>query len=114
MDQSVDDVKSERIQSKGDIVVPKTACSVFTSTNIKYILDNLFIEQLVVCGQLTDQCVESAVRDAADLGYLVTVVDDACAAHSHEDHHRGLSGMKGFCRIVTTEQVVKEMTQRTK
>mmetsp|Transcript_54866 Transcript_54866/g.133240 ORF Transcript_54866/g.133240 Transcript_54866/m.133240 type:complete len:273 (+) Transcript_54866:177-995(+) len=105
---------SRKIQSKGDIVIPKTACSVFTSTNIKYILDNLFIEQLVVCGQLTDQCVESAVRDAADLGYLVSVVDDACAAHSDDDYQKGLKGMRGFCRIVSTEQVVKEMTNQIK
>jgi ureidoacrylate peracid hydrolase len=27
---------------------------------------------------MTDQCVESAVRDACDLGYLVTLVTDAC------------------------------------
>mmetsp|Transcript_54868 Transcript_54868/g.133247 ORF Transcript_54868/g.133247 Transcript_54868/m.133247 type:complete len:276 (+) Transcript_54868:75-902(+) len=105
---------SRKIQSKGDIVIPKTACSVFTSTNIKYVLDNLFIEQLVVCGQLTDQCVESAVRDAADLGYLVSVVDDACAAHSDDDHQKGLKGMNGFSRIVSTEQVVKEMTNQIK
>jgi ureidoacrylate peracid hydrolase len=96
---------------KGDIFVPKTACSVFTSTNIKFVLDNLLIEQLVVCGQLTDQCVESAVRDAADLGFLVTVVDDACAAHSEDSHNKGLSGMRGFCRVVTTKQVVQEMSK---
>ena len=60
-----------------DICLPKTSCSVFQSTNLDYILRNLGTEQLVVCGQLTDQCVESAVRDAADLGYLVTVVEDA-------------------------------------
>lgn len=44
-----------------DIALPKTSCSVFQSTNIDYILRNLAVEQLVICGQLTDQCVESAV-----------------------------------------------------
>ncbi|KAL3904030.1 MAG: hypothetical protein SGILL_010223, partial [Bacillariaceae sp.] len=94
---------------KGDIVVPKTACSVFTSTNLDYTLRNLFVEQLVIVGQLTEQCVESAVRDAADLGYFVTVVEDACATHSKERHEQGLKGMKGFCRILTTMELVKEM-----
>ena len=93
---------------KGDIVVPKTACSVFNSTNLDYILRNLFVEQLVITGQLTEQCVESAVRDAADLGYLVTVVEDACATHTKERHERGLEGMKGFCRIAKTLELVKE------
>lgn len=92
-----------------DICLPKTSCSVFQSTNLDYILRNLSIEQLVVCGQLTDQCVESAVRDAADLGYLVTVVEDACGANSEGDHMKGLYGMKGFARKISTEQALTEI-----
>jgi glutamine synthetase len=92
-----------------DICLPKTSCSVFQSTNLDYILRNLNVEQLVVCGQLTDQCVESAVRDAADLGYLVTVVEDACGANSEGDHLKGLHGMKGFARKVSTEQALQEI-----
>jgi nicotinamidase-related amidase len=93
----------------GDIVIPKMSCSVFLSTNLDYVLRNLSIEQLVVCGQLTEQCVESAVRDAADLGYFVTVVEDACATYSPERHALGLDGMKGFCRICPTAQVLQEL-----
>ena len=94
---------------KGDIMIPKTSCSVFMSTNLHYVLQNLHIEQLLVCGQLTDQCVESAVRDAADLGYFVTVIEDACAAQSEDAHQKGLSGMKGFSRILSTQQVLDEL-----
>ena len=89
-----------------DIALPKTSCSVFQSTNLDYILRNLSIEQLVVCGQLTDQCVLSAVRDAADLGYLVSVVSDACGAENKESHERGITSMQGFARIVDTDQVL--------
>jgi nicotinamidase-related amidase len=39
---------------KGDILLPKTSCSVFQSTNLNYLLRNLGIDQLVVAGQLTD------------------------------------------------------------
>jgi ureidoacrylate peracid hydrolase len=92
-----------------EIRIPKTSCSVFLSTNINYILKNLNVEQLVICGQVTNQCVESACRDAADLGYFVTVVHDACAAHSLQGHQLGLSNMKGFARILSTEQVVQEL-----
>lgn len=94
---------------RGDIVITKTACSAFNSTNLDYVLRNLFVEQLVVCGQLTDQCIESAVRDAADLGYLVTVVEDACSAHSKERHDKGLLGMQGFCRVCTTSEIEREI-----
>lgn len=102
-------VQPQPRDGKGDILIPKTSCSVFLSTNLHYVLQNLHIEQLVVCGQLTDQCVESAVRDAADLGYFVTVVEDACAAKTPESHEKGLSGMKGFSRIVITNQVLDEL-----
>ena len=51
-----------------DIVIPKTSCSVFVSTNIAYVLRCLGVRQLVVVGGLTDQCVSSAVRDACDEG----------------------------------------------
>jgi ureidoacrylate peracid hydrolase len=100
------------LQGRGDIKIPKTSCSVFASTNIHYVLRNLGIEQLIITGQLTDQCIESAVRDAADLGFFVTVVDDACAAKSPESHDRGLHGMKGFSRIVNTSTIQKELSHR--
>ena len=92
-----------------DVTLPKTSCSVFQSTNIDYVLRNLEVEQLVVCGQLTDQCVESCVRDAADRGYLVTVAEDACTALSEADHAKGLHGMMGFSRILSTDQVLQEL-----
>eukprot|EP00929_Paragymnodinium_shiwhaense_P070200 TRINITY_DN35538_c0_g2_i1.p1 TRINITY_DN35538_c0_g2~~TRINITY_DN35538_c0_g2_i1.p1 ORF type:complete len:708 (-),score=170.74 TRINITY_DN35538_c0_g2_i1:448-2571(-) len=94
-----------------DIYIPKTSCSVFTSTNVHYVLSNLGIRQLVVCGQLTNQCVESAVRDAADLGYLVTVVEDGCAAKSPEEHAAGLAGMRGFSRTVSCETAAGELSR---
>lgn len=99
---------------KGDIFVPKTSCSVFQSTNIDYILRNLQVEQLIMTGQLTDQCIMSAVRDAADLGYFVTVVDDACAAINNDDHVRGIKGTSGFARVLCTDEVLRELSTDNK
>ncbi|NDH44117.1 MAG: cysteine hydrolase, partial [Betaproteobacteria bacterium] len=45
-----------------DILLPKTASSVFNATHIDYVLRNLGVRQLVIAGVLTEQCVESAVR----------------------------------------------------
>jgi len=101
---------SPSYKGKGDIRIPKTSCSVFTSTNLRYVLQNLKVEQLVVVGQLTNQCVESAVRDAADLGFFVTVVEDACAAMSLDAQNKGLDGMRGFCRILKTQDVILELS----
>ena len=95
-----------------EIMLPKTSCSVFCSTNIAYVLRNLGVRYLIVCGQLTNQCVESAVRDAADLGFLVTVPEDACAAKSASDHAAGLHNMKGFARIVSSEALQAELSKQ--
>jgi ureidoacrylate peracid hydrolase len=67
------------------------------------------VTQLVIAGCVTDQCVEHAVRDACDLGYLVTLVPDACATHSLERHERSVAAVAGYCRRRSTEQVVAEM-----
>jgi ureidoacrylate peracid hydrolase len=92
-----------------EIVLPKTSSSVFISTNIDYVLRNLGVRQLAIAGLLTDQCIESAVRDACDLGYLVTLVTDACATHSQERHDNTLRAIKGYCRQRTTEELLEEL-----
>jgi ureidoacrylate peracid hydrolase len=92
-----------------EIIIGKTSSNVFMSTNIDYVLRALEVEQLIICGLLTDQCVESAVRDACDLGYLVTVPEDACATMSQERHDQSLGMYKGYCRIVSADQVAAEI-----
>ena len=92
-----------------EIVLPKSSSSVFISTHIDYLLRNLGVRQLVVSGLLTDQCVESAIRDACDLGYLVTEVTDACLTYSQERHDTSLSAVKGYCRQVTTDALLREI-----
>ena len=78
-----------------EIWLPKGSSSVFVSTNIDYLLRCLEVRQLVICGVVTDQCVESAVRDACDLGYLVTLVPDACATYTQARHDNTLTAIKG-------------------
>jgi ureidoacrylate peracid hydrolase len=98
------------ISPKGDeMVIPKTSSSPFISTNIDYVLRNLGVRHLIVCGILTDQCIDSPVRDACDYGYLVTLVVDACATHDDERHRSSISNNRGYCRQVTTDQLINEL-----
>ncbi len=92
-----------------EIILPKTSSSVFISTNIDYLLRNLGVRSLVIVGVLTDQCIDSAVRDACDLGYLVTVVTDACATHSAERHDSAFRNNAGYARQITTEAMIAEL-----
>ncbi len=92
-----------------EIWLPKTSSSVFVSTHIDYVLRNLGVKQLAIAGLITDQCVESAIRDACDLGYLVTQVTDACTTYSQERHDNSLRAISGYCRQATTEALVEEL-----
>lgn len=88
-----------------EIVLTKTSSGVFSSTNIDYVLRNLGVTTLVVAGIVTDQCVDMAVRAAADLGYRVTCVADACAAWTPQRHDAALDAFAGYCWIADTTSV---------
>jgi len=107
-------VLAEIAPAEDEMVFRKTSSSVFVSTNIDFVLRNLEVRSLIVAGLMTDQCVESAVRDACDLGYLVTLVTDACATDSAERHEQSLIGIRGYCRQRTTEELLAEITALTR
>lgn len=92
-----------------EMVIPKTSSNVFVSTNIDYVLRNLGTKHLVISGIVTDQCVASAVMTACDLGYLVTLVSDACATYTQERHDNTLRAVSGYCRQRTTGEFLEEI-----
>ena len=94
---------------ENEIVIPKTSSGIFNSTNIDYILRNLGVEFLVIYGVSTDQCVETAVRDAADRGFLVTLVEDGCAAEEDVRHDAAIRAVGGhYCRVRSTDEMIAE------
>jgi nicotinamidase-related amidase len=97
-----------------EIFIPKMSSSVFISTNIEYVLRNLGVEYVMVMGVLTDQCVESAIRDGCDMGFLMTLIDDACATFSQERHDATLRAIKGYCRQRKTDAVIAELASQRK
>lgn len=104
-------VIAELTPTENEIVLPKTSSGVFNSTNIDYVLRNLQTRHLIIAGIITDQCVDMAVRDAADRGYLVTLVEDACATYTAERHHACLNAIKGYCWITDTDTVLGRLQE---
>jgi len=90
-----------------ELVIPKTSSSLFNSTNIDYLLRNIGIEDLVVTGFLTDQCVDHTVKDAADRGYYTTCLGDSCMADTWARHEEALRMFSGYCRTMTTAAWLK-------
>ncbi|CAN5396099.1 cysteine hydrolase [soil metagenome] len=94
---------------ENEIVLPKSSSGVFNSTNIDYVLRNLGVKYLIVAGVVTDQCVDMAVRDASDRGYLVTCPGDACATYTQERHDAALRAFGGYGWITDTATVVARL-----
>ena len=103
------DVIAPLAPREDEIVLSKTSSGVFNSTNLDYLLRNLGIRFLLVAGIVTDQCVDMAVRDGADRGYLVTCVHDACAAYTEERHQAALRAFAGYCWTADTATVAARL-----
>jgi nicotinamidase-related amidase len=97
---------SELAPIENEIVLPKSSSGVFNSTAIDYVLRNMGVRYLVIAGVVTDQCVDMAVRDAADRGYMVSVAADACATYSQERHDGALRAFGGYGWITDTATIV--------
>ena len=93
-----------------DIVLSKTSSSPFNSTGIHHILRSLDVDTLLVCGVVTNGCVEGTVRDASDLGYNVIMVPDACAAVTPELHQAAITNLdNAFCNCRETAIILEEL-----
>jgi nicotinamidase-related amidase len=64
----------------GERVLQKTEPNGFVGTALEEELRARGVEEIVVAGMMSSMCVDATVRAAADLGFAMTVVHDACAA----------------------------------
>lgn len=80
------EVCAELAPSPNELVIDKNATSAFTGSALDLYLRNLGVQNLVVTGTATNHCVDNTARDAADRGYNVILVDDACADGNEAGH----------------------------
>ncbi len=100
--QIVDDLAPE----PHEITVLKTTDSALTGTNLRLILSNMGIRNVVVAGIFTDQCISSSVRSLADESFEVIVVEDCCAAATDELHRHELEIINMiYCHVVGLDDV---------
>jgi len=100
--QLVSDVAPE----PGEIVVTKTTDSALTGANLRLVLANMGIRNLVVTGIYTDQCVSSTVRSLADESFNVVVLEDCCAAGTDELHLKELEIINMiYCHVLSSGEL---------
>lgn len=99
----------------GEHVVLKHQINSFRDTDLKAVLDQNGVEEVVICGAMSHMCVDAATRAAADFGYRVTVVHDACASRdldfdgvsvpAAKVHAAYMSALAfGYAKSLSTEQ----------
>ena len=106
----------------GEPVVGKHHANAFRETDLLATLRELGARRLVIAGMQTHMCVEAAARAAADLGFDVVVVGDACATRALEFdgvevpaekvHAATLASLDGgYARVLTTDELLAELRE---
>ena len=105
------------VKPQGDeTVIEKNFPNSFRNTPLQAELERRGIKNLVVAGMMTHMCVDATVRHAADLGYKVTLIGDACATRAQtyggetvparQVHAAFLAALNGFyAKVVTSHDL---------
>ena len=93
-----------------DAIVDKTPYSAFFGTDLEDKLRLEGVEDLIMCGVMTNLCCETTARDAFVRDYRVFFVADATAASNDDLHVASLKNLAyGFAYIVTTEDTCNNL-----
>lgn len=96
----------------GDVLVSKNTTGAFTSSQLDQILRITRVETVLFTGVVTNVCVETTARDAADRGYNCIIVDDACAAYDPESHAATLRTFgRFFGKVQRTDDILVALIQ---
>ena len=87
----------------GDNVVERTGYSSFFRTNLESLLDELEIDDVLICGVLTNVGVLYTAVDALQRGIRVIVPETCVAALTEEDHKFALHQINEVLRFVPRE-----------
>lgn len=105
-----------------EMVIGKSTNSAFVGTGLADILNEARIENLFVFGVKTNNSVETTVRHGANVGFNITLIEDACFTHNLTDwqgvnrsaedvHAMSLANLNGeYCAIVKAEDVISALT----
>jgi nicotinamidase-related amidase len=89
-----------------EINIIKTTDSALTGTNLRLILRNMGITDVICAGIFTDQCVSSTIRSLADESFGVVLVEDCAAAATMELHRHEIEVINMiYCHVVQLDEV---------
>jgi len=106
---------------KDSLIIEKNYPNSFRDTILKSELEKKRIDELIVCGAMTHMCIDTTIRAGFDLGYEITLIEDACATKELKYkkvlisaefvHNAFLGALEGvFCKILTTKEFIAAAT----
>ncbi len=103
---------SETIRIPDDsIIISKSQYNAFFESQLEDVLRQKNISSLVICGFLTNLCVETTIRESFVRGYNSVLPVDATCAYKFDYHFAScLNLSNGFCSLSKTDSVIKELT----
>jgi nicotinamidase-related amidase len=113
------DIHDSVAHFEGEPIVYKHYPNAFRETNLLEMLRDWDVKRLVICGMMTHMCVDATVRAAADLGFEVLVVSDACATRDLEFdgvhvpaaqvQAAFLAALKSYATVLNLEQTLARL-----
>ena len=92
----------------GDLIIDKQRYDSFIGTDLECQLRDRHIQQLIVCGLVTNVCVESTVRGAYERNFLVIIAKDATASYSNDLYRSSLETMsRHFAKLYSVDDLIK-------
>jgi ureidoacrylate peracid hydrolase len=79
-----------------DLVVDKVRFDAFQWTSLEPLLRGLGVTCLMICGVVTNICVESTARSAFMRDFAVTLIEDCCAAKTRRLHELALEVLSSY------------------
>jgi nicotinamidase-related amidase len=90
----------------GDFDIVKHRVSPFYGTTLEPILRARGIQRIYCSGISTNAVVQAIGREGHDRDYEMVVLEDCCCALSAEEHDSAINGLRRFCRLTTSGDVV--------
>ena len=93
-----------------DVLIAKPSYGAFTNTPLEYILRNLGVDTVIVCGTMTNYCCGTTAREAHARGYKVVFGSDCNATDDPEIQEAELKTLRrGFALVITTAEILESL-----
>lgn len=105
-------VIDELVAQPEDILLDKVYFSSFHGTDLDRRLAALGAESLVICGTVTEMCVEDTARHAVHFGYPTLIASDAVSSNNEAAHQAALDGFaRNYGFVANTEEIIEGLSR---